>query len=569
MRRPLAILAVFALLVTACDRGGDSEAITTSTSTSTSTTTTTTVPPTTTTTVPPTPQTAEDAGLHWWNDRVFYEIFVRSFKDSDGDGVGDLRGVIESLDYLNDGDPSTTDDLGVTGIWLMPVFESPSYHGYDVVDYREIEPDYGRIQDLRGLLAAAHERGIAVIVDLVVNHSSRQHEWFQESRDPSSEFADWYIWEDQSPGFIGPWGQTVWHGLDGRYFYGVFWDGMPDLNLENPDVTAELESIASFWLEDVGVDGFRVDAARHLIEDGDDQEDTPQTISWLEGFNGHTDEITSNSLIVGEAWSPTVIVGQYIPGALDLAFEFELSDAILLGIEAGNTSGLRPVLERVMETYPAGQFAPFLANHDQTRVMNRLFNEDRAAAAASILLTLPGVPFLYYGEEIGMNGTKPDERIRTPMPWTGEAPGFDFTTADAPWEPFQPGAEDVNVAAQDGVEGSLLEIYRSLVHLRNGSPALKYGDLQLVDSASGAVLSYLRSIGDDHILVIVNLGRTPTSTIAFDLAESPLDGPVKARALMGRVDGDPDVDPSGGFTGYKPVSELAPYEVLIIQLDEV
>ncbi|NNF68765.1 MAG: alpha-amylase, partial [Acidimicrobiia bacterium] len=185
MRRAVALIVIAGLIVAAC---ASDEPADTSTTIATTTTTTTTLP------------TAESVGLPWWNDRVFYEVFVRSFNDSDGDGIGDLQGVIDKLDYLNDGDPSTTDDLGVTGIWLMPVFQSPSYHGYDVIDYRNIERDYGTTEDLRRLVQEAHDRGIAVIIDYVINHSSRNHEWFVASKDPESDFEDWYIWEDLSPG---------------------------------------------------------------------------------------------------------------------------------------------------------------------------------------------------------------------------------------------------------------------------------------------------------------------------------------------------------------------------------
>ena len=529
------------------------------------TTTVTTVPPaTTTSTLPPAPGTAEEAGLPWWNDRVFYQVFVRSFADSDGDGIGDLQGLTDRLDYLNDGDPATTDDLGVTGIWLMPVFESPSYHGYDVVDYRAIESDYGTLEDFETFLAAARGRGIAVVVDLVINHTSVEHPWFEASRDPQSPYADWYLWEEADPGFPGPWGQTVWHPLDGRFYYGLFWEGMPDLNLESPEVTAEIEDIGSYWLGEVGVDGFRLDAARHLIEDGEVQEDTPETIAWLEGFQRATEETAPGSLLVGEVWSPSSVVAGYIPDALDLAFEFDLAEGIVGGLEAGSALGIRPVVERVVELYPQGQYAAFLSNHDQPRVMSRLFSTERAAAAAVLMLTNPGVPFLYYGEEIGLKGIKPDPRIRTPMPWTGEAPGHGFTEAAEPWEPFWPEADEVNVAAQDGSPGSLLSIYRDLIHFRNGSAALRYGDFVPVETGSGPVYAYLRTIGDDHVLVVVNVSRA-ASGVTLDLEEGPLAGVATAESVIGPEVATPEITSAGGLAGYRPVETLAPFEALIVQ----
>ena len=249
-----------------------------------------------------------------WNGRVWYEVFVRSFADGNGDGIGDLRGLTAKLDYLNDGDPATTSDLGITGLWLMPVMESPSYHGYDVIDYRKVEQDYGTSADFKALLAAAHKRGIKVIVDLVMNHTSSQNPWFKDAQTPGSKHDDWYVWATENPGYLGPDGQLVWHQLGKRWFYGVFSENMPDLNLRNPAVTAELKDIARFWLQDMGVDGFRLDAAKHLIEDGRVQTNTPETLAWLKDFKASVDAAKPGSLLVGEVWDPASIAGSYVPG---------------------------------------------------------------------------------------------------------------------------------------------------------------------------------------------------------------------------------------------------------------
>ncbi len=208
----------------------------------------------------------------WLDGATFYQVFVRSFADSDGDGVGDLRGLTERLDYLNDGDPGTGNDLGVTGIWLMPIFESPSYHGYDVVDYEAVDREYGSLADFRALTEAAHERGIRVILDLVLNHSSSQHPWFLDSASsPASPRRGWYVWRDQNPGWAPPWGGTAptWHAnpFGPGFYYGVFWSGMPDLNFASADVVDEAERLARLWL-DRGAAGFRLDAVRYLIETG-------------------------------------------------------------------------------------------------------------------------------------------------------------------------------------------------------------------------------------------------------------------------------------------------------------
>ena len=259
-----------------------------------------------------TPATTPEA--HDWNDRTWYEVFVRSFADSDGDGIGDLRGLTSKLDYLNDGDPATTDDLGIGGLWLMPIAEAASYHGYDVTDYEAVEHDYGTREDLDAFLAAAHERGIKVIVDLVLNHSSVDHPWFRASAAGEDDKRDWYLWEDDKPSWLGPDGQLVWHERDDDFYYGVFWEGMPDLNLRNDAVTAELEDVARFWLTDVGVDGFRLDAAKHLIEDGPDaQTNTPETKAWLTGFKAAADAARPDAMLIGEVWDPASIAGAYVP----------------------------------------------------------------------------------------------------------------------------------------------------------------------------------------------------------------------------------------------------------------
>ncbi len=207
-------------------------------------------------------------GMPWWNDTIFYEVFVRSFYDSvpaagsGGDGIGDLNGLIQKLDYLNDGNPATTNDLGVSGIWLMPIMASPSYHGYDVSDYYKVNPDYGTNDDFKRLMQEAHKRGIYVIVDLVLNHTSSQHPWFIESRDPNSAKRDWYVWSKDKPEGTG------WHETPSGYYYGYFSDGMPDLNYKNPAVTEEMHKVTQFWLADMGADGFRLDAVKYLYEDG-------------------------------------------------------------------------------------------------------------------------------------------------------------------------------------------------------------------------------------------------------------------------------------------------------------
>jgi glycosidase len=462
---------------------------------------------------------AAQESLPWWNDRVFYEIFVRSFYDSDGDGIGDLQGVIEKLDYLNDGDPNTTTDLGITGLWLMPVMQSPSYHGYDVTDYRQVEVDYGTNEDFRRLMDEAHARGIAVVVDLVINHSSSQHPWFEASARENPHYADWYVWSEDDPGYRGPQRQQVWHGRAGRYYYGVFWDGMPDINLTNPEVTQELADIARYWLDEMGVDGFRVDAVKHLIEEGEEQENTASTMTWMSDFNASIDAVDPDALVVGEIWSTNFTAAQYVPDAADIVFDFDLATAYLSSVQQGRPDGVRSLLDRALDLYPFGQYASFLTNHDQNRVMTQLRGDMEAAkVAASLLLTTPGVPFVYYGEEIGMTGQKPDELIRTPMQWDNSEGTAGFT-AGRPWQPLAEGYESVNVAAQMDDPSSLLYHYRALIQLRNAHPALRTGTYTPLEAGARQVFAFVRQTDGETLLIVINLDDRDVDEYGIDLSE--------------------------------------------------
>lgn len=504
--------------------------------------------------------------LPWWNDRVFYEVFVRSFQDSDGDGTGDLQGLIGKLDYLNDGDPATTADLGVTGLWLMPVAQSPSYHGYDVVDYYAIEQDYGDNDDFKELVAEAHKRGMVIIVDLVMNHTSNEHPWFVDAQIPGSAHEQWYIWTDDPPGYLSPWGSAVWHRLGNRYYYGLFWSGMPDLNYENGAVTEAMRDIIRFWLTDMGADGFRLDAVRHLIEDGAVQANTPATRIWLQDFYRYVHSLKPDALTVGEAWDITAEAAKYVGDQVDMVFEFNLAEAILSALWRGDNQALIKAQQAALDLFPAGQYAAFLTNHDQNRVMNQLRDDvDRAKAAATLLLTNPGMPFIYYGEEIGMRGAKPDERIRTPMQWDGTA-AAGFTTGQ-PWEGLSTGFEEVNVAAQTGDPTSLLSHYRALIRLRNAHPALRVGDMTLVDAGSRQVYSYLRHGEGETLLVVVNLSDKEVSDYKLTLSAGPLAGAPDATLLLG--DGQPaapTVNSAGGLDAYVPLPVLPPYGAFVIQL---
>jgi alpha-amylase len=452
----------------------------------------------------------------WADGAVFYEIFVRSFADSNGDGIGDLQGLISRLDYLNDGNPATTTDLGIEGIWLMPVFQSPSYHGYDTVDYETIEEDYGTNADFQQLLDEAHRRGIRVIVDFVVNHTSNQHPWFVESSSsPASPKRDWYVWSPTSQGWNPPWGGNAptWHAANGAFYYGVFWSGMPDVNWRNPEAKAEIMRIARYWLQQ-GVDGFRLDATRYLVEDGSGpgQADTPETHAALKDLATTVRTTKPSAVLVAENWTTAPIIATYFGDTSTIAggdempmnFDFPIAEAIVAGVNGGNAARITEALTAMQALYPQGVIdAPFLTNHDQRRLASELGNSaPKLRNAAAILLTLPGAPFLYYGEEVGIqNGpTGGDESKRTPMPWT---PQGGFTTA-SPWFQYAPGLSTTNVATQTNDAASLLSRYRNLIRVRKASPALAKGELEMLNGSS-QVLAFLRRTGDETVLVVHNV----------------------------------------------------------------
>ena len=505
-------------------------------------------------------------GLGWWNNTVFYEVFIRSFYDTNGDGIGDLNGLIAKLDYLNDGNPATTNDLGVTGLWLMPIMVSPSYHGYDITDYYRVNPDYGSNDDFKRLLAEAHKRGIRIIIDMVLNHTSNDHPWFVEAQKPGSARENWYIWSTEEPNYLGPWGQNVWHKLGDRYYYGIFWEGMPDLNYRTPEVVAEMDKVGAFWLQEMGVDGFRLDAARYILENGQEQASTPETHQWWKRYDAAMKAINPQALLVGEVWTATKEVAEYVKnGELDMNFEFDLARTMVDAARSGSGTSVSLIQNAVWKAYPPNQFAPFLTNHDQDRVMSVLGDDvAKARMAAAILLTAPGAPFLYYGEEIGMIGAKPDEQIRTPMQWTaGDNAGFSAAT---PWIAVKPNYAASNVETQSAAADSLLAYYRALIHLRNDHEALRVGDYTKVNPDNMRVYAFLRHSAQENILVVINLGDAPVTDYKLTLAPSALSGALNPVDLLTQTSlPAPALSPDGSFNDYRPLPALAPQTAYLIK----
>lgn len=453
---------------------------------------------------------------------VYYELFVRSFSDSNGDGIGDLNGVTAKLDYLA--------SLGVGGIWLMPITESPSYHGYDTTDYKKVEPDYGTLDDLKRLVDEAHKRGIKVIMDLVVNHTSSEHPWFKEAlASASSPYRDWYhfaaadekVQTDSAAG-----ADSAWHGSGDNRYLSIFWDGMPDLNFDNPQVREAMIDAGDFWL-DQGVDGFRLDAAKHIYGDYASTIHTKEVQGlnqgWWQQFRAGLVQKKPDVYLVGEVWDSTAVIAPLLNKALDSGFNFDLAAKLLSGADRETDPDVAFGLKRAYEAYRQasdGTFvdAPFLSNHDQQRVMTALNgNLNHARMAAAMLLTLPGNPFIYYGEELGLTGSKPDERIREPMPWTASLEGAGHTS----WiQPMFAKGGDVSVEKEEADSGSLLQWYKELIQWREEEKSLRDGGIDEFKLGDEKGLSaYIRMTGDERVLVVHNLtGMQLQATISDDTA---------------------------------------------------
>jgi glycosidase len=425
------------------------------------------------------------------------------------------------------------------------------------------------MEDFKQLLAEAEKRGIKIIIDLVVNHTSTQHPWFQAAQDPESEFHDWYVWSDAHPQVPGPWFQNAWHRnpVNDLYYYGIFWGGMPDLNFDNPAVSAEMMNISKFWLEDVGVDGFRVDAARYLFTDGIAQQDTQETIKWFEDWREFYKAINPEAFTVGEVWTDLQVTARYRDG-MDSLFMFDLAEDIKNGVYAPTPRRIINAYQAVQDHFPEGNYSTFLSNHDQQRVMS-LFEGDvnKARVAAFVYLTGPGMPFTYYGEEIGMTGNKPDELLRTPMQWAS-GPGGGFTTG-SPWQPLNQNTDQVNVAAQDGDPDSLLNHYRTLVHLRNQYAALRTGEYLPFTSNCLQLYPILRVEGDQALIVLTNLGRREMENCTLTIAESPLAGQYEIEVLFGEGDFDPiQFAADGSLSDWLFLETVEPFEQFILELHE-
>lgn len=455
-----------------------------------------------------------------WQHGAFMEIFVRAWRDSDGDGIGDLRGLTQSLDYLQ--------DLGIRGLWLMPVTpNADGDHGYATTDFRAIAPEYGTLADFDELLAQAHRRGIGVVMDYVINHSAAQHPMFQQALlGPDNPFRDWFVWSETMPAGWDIWGKNPWYAAEGQpwtfqgdpkdlpppppgarnFYFGTFGPHMPDFNFRHPAVQAYHESSLRFWLNR-GLDGFRLDAVPHLFEtsakDWNDQPEsrryTKQLQDLIKGYEHRF--VVCEATAEPQAWGePSVCGGAFAFGYVHHHVKAALGDAASVQQVATWWQGARPPM------------ATFLSNHDRfagERVWDQVQGDERAyrLAAAGYLLQ-PGTPFIYYGEEIGLAGVPGlpgDLPLRSPMSWTADPATAGFTTG-TPFRPVAPNVATHHVAAQQADPGSLLNFYKAMLKLRNGRPSIARGGFEH-GFAQGLVAGWQRVLGTERTLVLLNYGR--------------------------------------------------------------
>ncbi|MCC6651606.1 MAG: maltose alpha-D-glucosyltransferase [Candidatus Eisenbacteria bacterium] len=497
----------------------------------------------------------------WYKDAVFYELHVKAFCDSSGDGMGDFRGLTSKLDYLV--------ELGIDCLWLLPMYPSPMRDdGYDISDYCAIHPNYGSFDDFRSFLAAAHERGLRVITELVLNHTSDQHPWFLESRSSRDNAKrDWYVWSDTDDRYAGvrrifvdtELSNWAWDPVSKAYYWHRFFSQQPDLNFDHPEVREAIWKVMKFWLE-VGVDGFRVDAVPYLIErEGTSCENLPETHDVLRELRRRVDEEFPGRVLLAEANMPPDEVRPYFGNddEFHMSFHFPVMPRLFMALRLEDRKPLVEIIERTPPIPDGCQWGLFLRNHDELtlemvsdseraymydsyavdpnerinlgirRRLAPLLEGDlrRVQLLNGILMSLPGSPFLYYGDEIGMgdNVYLGDRNgVRTPMQWDG---GWNagFSSAD-PERLCQPlisnpiyGYQAVNVDAQERNSHSLLNWTRRLIQLRRSTKVFGRGTVQFLAPANHRVLAYVRKLGEEQILIVNNLSSA-AQAVELDLS---------------------------------------------------
>ena len=453
------------------------------------------------------------------NYRVFYEIFVGSFSDSDNDGTGDLKGITKRLDYLNDGDINSGKSLGIQGLWLTPVFDSPSYHKYDARDYYSIDPQFGTMDDLKELVEEAHKRNVLVILDLAINHSSLQNEWFQKFKDArvngktDDPYYDFYTCVNDETKIGG----HTYYAIPGTewYYEGNFSPDMPEFNYDNQTVREEMVNIAKFYL-DLGVDGFRFDAAKYIY-----YLDNEKSVDFWLWYIGKLKEIKPDIYTVGEVWSGDGETFQFIKALNCFNFASSMPEGYIAGAaKSGNVNVfanyVEQYLHKIHEQNPDAMFVPFIANHDMDRASGYLTVQAKDAyMAANLYLLCSGSPFIYYGEEIGLKGSRgsanTDANRRLAMLW-----GDNDTVQDPEGSTYDVSKQsNGTVADQLKDKDSLLNYYRKVIAFRNRYPQIARGEYAmyyLPDSPMGGFI--IEYEGEDSYL----FHNTTTQTLSVDLS---------------------------------------------------
>jgi len=531
----------------------------------------------------------------WYKDAIFYQLHVKSFADSNGDGIGDFPGLTSQLDHVA--------SLGVDCLWLQPMYPSPGRDdGYDIADYYSIHTSYGTLEDFRRFLDAAHARGLRVIVELVLNHTSEQHTWFQEARSSRTHpRRDWYVWSDTDDRYAGvriifldtERSNWAWDPVSKQYYWHRFFSHQPDLNFDNPEVREEVWNVMRFWL-DVGVDGFRVDAVPYLVErEGTSCENLPESHAVMRELRRRLDAHARSKVLLAEAnmWPEDVRPYFGEGDEFHMAFHFPVMPRMFMALRLEDRKPLVDIIDRTPPIPDACQWGIFLRNHDELTLemvtdLERAYMWDEYAKDArarinlgirrrlaplldgdrrrielmnGLLMSLPGSPILYYGDEIGMGDNVylgDRNSVRTPMQWTGGwNAGFSAADPERLWLPLVSnpvyGYQAVNVEAQHRMPGSLLNWMRRLIEVRRTSSAFGRGTVEFLQPLNHRVLAYVRSLGRERILAVNNLAST-SQAVELDLAgyEEAIPIEMFGGSLFPRIERAPYVLTLGPYDFY-------------------
>jgi maltose alpha-D-glucosyltransferase / alpha-amylase len=538
---------------------------------------------------------AEPAQSLWYKDAVIYQLHVRTFCDSNNDGIGDFPGLMQKLDYLQ--------YMGVDALWLMPFFPSPLRDdGYDISDYTSVHPNYGELNDFKAFLKVAHERGIRVIIELVLNHTSDQHAWFQESRSSrDNPKRDWYVWSDTDDRYkdariifldteMSNW---AWDPVSKSYYWHRFFSHQPDLNYDNPAVFEAMWGVMKFWL-DVGVDGFRLDAVPYLVErDGTNCENLPETHAILRELRRRLDAEYPGKMLLAEANQWPADVSAYFGNGdeFHMAFHFPLMPRIFMAVQLEDRKPIVEILEQTPQIPANSQWCIFLRNHDELtlemvtdverdymydeyakdktmrlnlgirrRLAPMMDNDRRRIELLNVLLmSMPGTPIIYYGDEIGMGDNiylGDRNGVRTPMQWNGGwNAGFSGADPERLYSPLisNPvyGYQAINVEAQKRVPHSLLSWMKRLIEVRKSTQVFSRGSIEFLRPSNHRVLAYVRQLEDQKILVVNNLSST-AQAVELDLRQFKGNIPIEmsGRNLFPRIGDLPYLLTLGPYQSY-------------------